>query len=151
MRYYFAGAYARRAELAGYAPRLQAAAHGSVIVSRWLFQDQTGEDAGFTADGLVTPGAITRAWSYAQRDLEDLSVCDAIVSFTGQGGRGGRHIEHGAAIVYRTEHPWLGNATEPFRLIIVGPREHVFHCHPDTEVFGDFEAFLKHETGRSAE
>lgn len=145
MRYYFAGAYARRAELAGYVPRLQAVRFGSVVVSRWLFLDQTGEDAGFSAGGLTTPGAVTRAWSYAQRDLEDLSVCDAIVSFTGEGARGGRHVEHGAAIVYRTEHPWLGRAAEPFRLIVVGPREHVFHCHPATEVYADFEAFLNAE------
>lgn len=148
MRYYFAGAYARRAELVAYVPRLQEAVFGSTIVSRWLFLDQTGEDAGFTAEGLADPGAIVRAGMYGQRDLEDLSVCDAIVSFTGEGTRGGRHIEHGAAIVYHDAYPWLGEAKEAFRLIVVGPREHVFHCHPDTEVYPDFGTFLKHERSR---
>jgi hypothetical protein len=149
MRYYFAGAYDRRAELAAYVPQLQEARFGSIVVSRWLFADETSEDNGFTAEGLTSPGVITRAWMHGQRDLEDLAVCDAIVSFTGAGTRGGRHIEHGAAIVYRTEHPWLGEAREPFRLVVVGPREHVFHCHPGTEVFADFEAFLTHERALS--
>jgi hypothetical protein len=45
MRYYFAGAYERRAELKAYAERLHAARIGAMVLSRWLTQDQTGEDA----------------------------------------------------------------------------------------------------------
>jgi hypothetical protein len=145
MRYYLAGAYQRRAELAKYAVQLQDAGIGAVPISRWLWMDQTGEDAGFTADGLTTLGAVVRAWSYAQRDLEDLTTADAILSFTGAGGRGGRHIEHGVAISYRDNWPAMGIAAEPIRLVVIGPREHVFHCHPDTEVYPDFATFLAHE------
>lgn len=145
MRYYFAGAYQRRAELAAHAALLQAAVPGTIVVSRWLFLDQTGEDAGFTADGLATPGAVTRAWAYAQRDLEDLGVCDAIVSFTGLGMRGGRHIEHGMMLDRVISDGWDGSMERIPRLIVVGPREHVFHCHPATEVYADFEAFLNAE------
>lgn len=151
MRYYFAGAYARRAELAGYRSRLTLAigSHDTTVLSRWLDQDQSEADAGFSAEMLHLDSVAKQAWEYGQRDLEDLSNCHAIVSFTGEGARGGRHIEHGVAIGAYDNHPWdLSERTEPMRLIVVGPREHVFHCHPATEVFPDFEAFLTHETER---
>jgi hypothetical protein len=146
MRYYFAGAYARRAELGRYAFAIQMEANGAKVVSRWLTDPQEGLDAGFSAGGLETPEAVSKAWEYGQRDIEDLSGADAIVSFTGEGLRGGRHIEHGMAISYYDNHPWdLSQRTEPIRLIVVGPREHVFHCHPATEVYPDWAAFLAHE------
>lgn len=145
MRYYFAGAYARRAELATYADRMGEYQLGDVV-SRWLTDPQEGLDAGFSVDGLTTPEAIEKAWEYGQRDIEDLSNADAIVSFTGAGARGGRHIEHGIAISYYDNHPWdLSKRTEPIRLILVGLREHVFHCHPATEQYGTWDEFLKHE------
>lgn len=147
MRYYFAGAYARRAELEAYAAHLKFGPAGAEVVSRWLTDPQEGLDAGFSAGQLTTPAAVETAWRYGQHDVEDLSSADAIVSFTGDGFRGGRHVEHGIAISYHDNHPWdLSHRTEPIRLIVVGPREHVFHCHPATEVFADFAAFLKHET-----
>jgi hypothetical protein len=151
MRYYFAGAYARRAELAGYRDRMATTSlgrQGAAVVSRWLDQDQDAAegDGSFCAEMLHLDSVAERAWEYGQRDLEDLSTCDAIVSFTGSGTRGGRHIEHGVAISYHDNHPWdLSRRADPLRLILVGPREHVFHCHPATEVYPDFEAFLQHE------
>jgi len=149
MRYYFAGAYTRRAELKANADRMHAAQIGAVVVSRWLEPDLTAVDAGFSAENLGSPAMVARAWRYAQKDLEDLSMCHAIVSFTGEGGRGGRHVEHGVAITVHDEYPWLGESTDaPMRLILVGPREHVFHCHPATEVYPDFDAFLAHEINR---
>lgn len=141
MRYYFAGAYARRAELAEYATRLHGARIGASVLSRWLTQDQTGEDAGFSAGNLESPAVVVRAWTYAERDLEDLDMCDAIVSFTGEGERGGRHVEHGYALALR-------GLIDEMRMVIVGPREHVFHCHPQTEVYPDFESFLANEVAR---
>ena len=147
MRYYFAGAYARREELALYATWLKfAALPDTEVVSRWLIDPQEGLDAGFSAGGLETAEAIEKAWEYGQRDVEDLSSADAIVSFTGEGTRGGRHIEHGIAISYHDNHPWdLSKRTEPIRLIVIGPREHVFHCHPATEHYATWDAFLRHE------
>jgi hypothetical protein len=143
MRYYFAGVYARRAELKANAERLHAAQIGAVVVSRWLESDLAAVDAGFSTENLGSPAMIARAWRYAEKDLEDLAICDAIVSFTGEGGRGGRHIEHGYAIGMR--EAWPGSTMAPVRLIVVGPREHVFHCHPATEVYEDFGEFLQHE------
>lgn len=145
MRYYFAGAYARRFELATYADRMAEYRLGTVV-SRWLTDPQEELDAGFSAGGLETAEAIEKAWEYGQRDVEDLSSADAIVSFTGEGTRGGRHIEHGIAISYHDNHPWdLSKRTEPIRLIVIGPREHVFHCHPATEHYATWDAFLRHE------
>lgn len=146
MRYYFAGAYARRAELEAYAAELKFGPSRAEIVSRWVFEPQEGHDLGFTAEGLTDPEARILAWHYGQRDIEDLGTADAIVSFTGHGGRGGRHIEHGIAIMLSDLRASLGDA--PTRLVVVGPREHVFHCHPATEVYADWQAFLKHETER---
>jgi hypothetical protein len=148
MRYYFAGAYERRAELKAYAERLHAARIGAMVLSRWLTQDQTGEDAGFKVGGMETESARSAAWSYGRRDLEDLSCAQVIVSFTGEGTRGGRHVEHGYAMA-------LSDSDDPRvwrpRLVVVGPREHVFHCHPATEVYPDFEAFLNHEIQQNRE
>lgn len=140
MRYYFAAMYARHAELTGYAEALEALG-GAQVVSRWHREVTPGLDNSFDAAFLDEHPAV--AWKHGQRDLEDLFSADAIVSFTGVGDRGGRHVEHGVAITAannRYGSPWA------FRLIVVGPREHVFHCHPATEVYPDFAAFLEHET-----
>lgn len=140
MRYYFAGAYARRLELIGYANRLDDAVIGAAVTSRWLIDPQEGHDAGFTTEGLTDPETIKLAWHYGQRDMEDIRSARAIVSFTGEGTRGGRHIEHGIGLLLNDLRPITG-----YRLIVVGPREHVFHCHPATEVYPDWAAFLAHE------
>jgi hypothetical protein len=58
-------------------------------------------------------------------DFDDVREADVCIAFTepadGPQGRGGRHTELGIALA-------LGQ-----RVIIVGPREHVFHCLPDVE------------------
>ena len=73
---------------------------------------------------------------------------DVLVSFTGAGGKGGRHIEHGywlAAIdMIQQLRPY---APRP-RVCVVGPRENIFHCHPATEAYPDWTAFLTHELRR---
>jgi len=64
----------------------------------------------------------------ALADLQDLHAADAVISFTsaGGGGKGGRHVEYGLAV-------GLGK-----RLVLVGPREHVFHVLPDVEWYPDW-------------
>lgn len=138
MRYYFAAMYARHAELTGHAEALEAV-DGAQVVSRWHREVTPGLDNSFDSTFLAEHPA--EAWKHAERDPEDLASADAIVSFTGIGGRGGRHVEHGVALCFVTL--W---GPGRFRLIVVGPREHVFHCHPATEVYPDFAAFLEHET-----
>lgn len=141
MRYYFAGAYARRAELERYADEIVGAGIRAYVVSTWINNPQEGHDAGFSAEGLTDPGMVELAWRYGRRDIEDLARAEAIVSFTGDGVRGGRHVEHGWALAW---HMTVGGRMG-VRLVIVGPREHVFHCHPATEVYADWSAFLNHE------
>ncbi len=58
----------------------------------------------------------------AVRDLQDVRDCDVLVSITGDTeSHGGRHSELGIALA-------LGK-----RIIIVGPKEQVFHHHPHVE------------------
>lgn len=143
MRYYFAGAYQRRAELALLADELVIETVGRAeIMSRWLADPQEGLDSGFSASDLTDENAAA-AWNFGARDIQDLMQSDAIVSFTGNGTRGGRHVEHGFAMAMAVVKEESGLN---MRLIVIGPREHVFHCHPATEVYADFAAFLKHET-----
>lgn len=145
MRYYFAGSYVRRRELRRLADAVEGAATGAKVVSSWLDGSQADDDndAGFS--DFSDPAVVALAWKYGQRDLADLGTADAIVSFTGEGGRGGRHIEHGVAISRHDQHPVSFLSNPPMRLVVVGPREHVFHCHPATEHFASWTAFLAHE------
>lgn len=65
----------------------------------------------------------------ASMDFEDLARSDMCIAFTeaeGARGRGGRHTELGIAL-------GLG-----LRVILVGPREHVFHCLPGVEQYADW-------------
>jgi hypothetical protein len=139
VRYYFAGRYSRHAELAGYRDQLELIP-GAEVTSRWIDCHDGELEASYTPEVLnADPEAC---WRHGQADMEDLDAADAIVSFTGDGGggKGGRHIEHGWAI-----GQWMAMEHSAFRLIIVGPRENIFHCHPATEVYPDFQAFLAHE------
>ncbi len=134
--YYFAGRYASHPTLSGFRDRLEASGDFEVI-STWINGDEL-EDV--SPEMLASnPG---RCWEFASTDLDQIDEADVIVSFTeGGGGKGGRHIEHGYFLASLPEY-----ATRR-RAIVVGPREHIFHCHPRTEVYPDFEAFLTHEIG----
>jgi len=130
-----------------YRDQLVAAVPGANVTSRWI--DMHGGQP-----ESVTPEIIAarpeECWKFAQAALEDLSNADAIVSFTGDGGggKGGRNIEHGVAIAYVDNHIWLalgGPDRKAFRLIVVGPRENIFHCHPATEVYATWVEFLNQE------
>lgn len=144
MRYYFAAAYQRKAQIADRAREIEHAGIGAVVTSRWLTgPDLTQTDAGMSAGMLLSDDAIKAAWEFGQRDLEDVASARAIVSFTGEGARGGRHVEHGYAMRLNERRPVTG-----FRLIVIGPREHVFHCHPATEHYDTWAAFLACEVSR---
>ena len=147
MRYYFAGRYSRHAELAGYRAQLQLIPD-AFVTSRWIDCHDGELEASYTPEALNAHPSD--CWKHGQADMDDLVIADAIVSFTGDGGggKGGRHIEHGIALAIsarRAGDEW------PFRLIVVGPRENIFHCHPATEVYADFGDFLVHEVGMLGE
>lgn len=138
-RYYFASRYSRHPEMRAYRDALTGAIPGAVVTSRWIDCHGDELEQSYTPEVLnADPGGC---WRHGEDDLQDLHMADVLVSFTGPGGKGGRHIEHGYAMA-------LACLTGAPRIVIVGDRENIFHCDPDTELFPDFEAFLAAEAQR---
>jgi hypothetical protein len=114
MRYHLAARYARREELCEYRDRLLSI--GDTVTSRWL-------------DFRKMP-----SWSVgiAREDCEDLMAADTVIIFTEISNTvlatGGRHVEFGLALAHGK------------RVIIVGPRENVFHyLVPDSDIFATWK------------
>jgi hypothetical protein len=127
---YLAAHYARNAEMRGYRDILEAMGHK--VTSRWIDQHQ---DTGLLTEALGEAELNAHpelGTPYALKDMEDIYTADTVMSFTNGRGRGGRHVEFGMAVVLMK------------RLVIVGPREHVFHTLPDIEHYPDWSRlFLK--------
>jgi hypothetical protein len=124
MKIYLAARYSRNGEMRGVRDVLQALGHE--VTSRWIDQHGGNLLESIVAEKLnENPGACAH---YAEVDVADLSAADVVVSFTseGGGGKGGRHVEFGLAL-------GLGK-----RLVIVGPRENVFHTWPGVEWYPDW-------------
>jgi hypothetical protein len=104
---------------------------GHTVTSRWI------DLHGGKYPGSFVPEQLNRDPEYcgkiAQVDLDDLEAADVVISFTeaGGGGKGGRHVEFGIAI---------GRGK---RLIIIGPREHVFHTLPGVEWYPSWQDLLR--------
>ncbi len=64
--------------------------------------------------------------------MDDLAAADTVVSFTSaaSAGKGSRHVEFGLVL-------GLGK-----HLVVIGPRENVFHTLPVVERHASWEAFL---------
>ena len=104
---------------------------GHEVTSRWI-NLRDGDYPEYSAETLNSDPQSFSA--YAETDIADIHAADTIVSFTGGGGKGGRHVEFGLGIA-------LGK-----RLVVIGPREHVFHTLPQVEQYPDLESFLLEET-----
>jgi hypothetical protein len=117
-----------------YRDQLVAAIPQATVTSRWIDCHDGELDASYIPEVLAAQPEV--CWIHGLNDLEDLARADVIVSVTGDGGggKGGRHVEHGYAIASGK------------RLIVVGPRENIFHCHPATEVYDTWTEFLGHES-----
>ena len=121
---YLAARYSRNAEMRGVRDVLEALGHK--VTSRWIDQHGGNLLESIVAEKLnADPEACAH---YALVDVDDLAKADTVISFTsaGGGGKGGRHVEFGLAV-------GLGK-----RLVIVGPREHVFHTLPGIEWYPDW-------------
>lgn len=125
VKVYLASRYSRRLELVDHAQELTEL--GYTVTSRWLAGTHDAEH----------PTPEQRA-DWAAEDWADLMASDWVISFTEQPkallanpGRGGRHVEFGAAM-----------ATHK-RLIVVGLAETVFHCLPSVERFDSWLEFLE--------
>jgi hypothetical protein len=123
MKIYLASRFSRRQEMR--LVRDMLASHGHYVTSRWidLHDDIKAQEHSFVPEFLESnPGFCA---TYTQHDIEDLTAADCVVSFTGQGDKGDRHVEFGLAVA-------LGKI-----LILVGPRENVFHTLPSVIVLPD--------------
>ncbi len=142
MKYYFAARYSRHPEMRRYRDELTLIP-GVQVTSRWI--DLHGGNLTNSVVGERLNAAPAEAWPYGAHDLEDLLAADAIVSFTepadsevARPSKGGRHVEHGFALALHMRMP-------EFRIIVVGPRENIFHTHPATEQYDDWRTFFMQE------
>lgn len=127
MKVYLAARYSRREELCRYAFDLERI--GYEITSRWLQGNHQIDDAGLSAEA-----ATEERTRFATEDWDDLMAADICISFTEEprssNSRGGRHVEFGAALA-AGKH-----------CLVIGPRENVFHCLPNVNVFRYWDDFL---------
>ena len=71
---------------------------------------------------------------YGLADIEDIEAAEAIISFTtAGGGKGGRHIEFGYGLALLK------------RMILIGPRENIFHTLPCVQWHLNWAAFMMNE------
>lgn len=113
MNIYLAGRYGRREEIVGYIADLGGAGH--TCSSRWLFQETDSTKRAVTDE---------QRQEWAVMEMEDIAKSDAMILFTEEpdvngAGRGGRHFESGAAVAMNKP------------LVLVGPRENLFHWLPN--------------------
>ncbi len=129
MNIYLAARYSRNAEMRDYRDQIEAAGHK--VTSRWidLHPDVVGDfSESFKPDVLNTEPE--RCAPLGQHDLDDIDRADMVLSFTGVGGKGGRHVEFGYGLARGK------------RMLLVGPREHIFHSLSVVEVFASWPQAL---------
>ena len=128
---YLASRYSRHDEMQGVRDVLEGL-YGVEVTSRWIdcHTDVVGDyTASFTVEFLNTSPDLSAP--LGQHDLDDLDRADTVISFTcGSGGKGGRHVEFGYGLA------------KGKRMIVVGPREHVFHTLPQVEVYASWPALV---------
>jgi hypothetical protein len=133
MKIYLAARYQRLNEVVQYAHQLQKLGH--TVDCRWLLGLHQLHPKAETVDGLSQDEVPMEALPFAQDDIEDVQKCSILVLFTekpfSDKGRGGRHVEFGLAL-------GLGKT-----VVIVGPRENIFHCLPGVIQFRTFGELLK--------
>ena len=125
MLIYLAARYSRLEELNGYAKDLRGIGHE--VKARWLKgSHQLHKNADLVE--AATQSVPIEGRPFAVDDYEDVCKADALIAFSEAprqvgASRGGRHVEFGVALA-------LGK-----RVIVVGPRENIFHTLPQVEHF----------------
>ena len=127
MRIYLAARYSRIGELNSYKSELEARGHE--ITSRWLMGDRRVNDTALAEMEMAEDIPVV----VADKDYQDILAAETVICFTetprSNHSRGGRHVEFGIGLA-------LGK-----RLIVIGPRENVFYCLPQVELYSDWAAF----------
>lgn len=126
MKIYLAARYSRNDEMRGVRDVLTAMGHE--ITSRWIDLHGGQQAVSYAPEQLNQHPE--QCALLGQHDVEDVTAADTVISFTGEGGKGGRHVEFGIAV-------GLGK-----RLIIVGQREHIFHTLPEVEHFPSWRSLV---------
>lgn len=127
MKIYLAARYSRHPEMRSHAADLTRLGHE--VTSRWILGDHELLSRG---QSDADPWAIR----WATEDWEDLQAAALVISFTEAPGpipgrgRGGRHVEFGAALA-------LGK-----QCVVVGARENVFHHLPHVTFHATWSACL---------
>lgn len=123
MRIYLAARYSRHPEMREVRATLES--HGFTVTSRWIDCHDGQLKESITPEKLNSDPET--CGMYGRVDVDDLISADCVVSYTGNGGggKGGRYVEFGLAMGLRK------------RLVIVGPRENIFHCLPEVLVVKD--------------
>jgi hypothetical protein len=146
---YLCARFGRREELRDYSEHLITRL-GIQTTSRWLFSEHV------MLGDPNTPEGRAQNMRFAIEDLEDVMDADTIIGFTEEkftsyeqvtddlcyvgsdhlgtligAARGGRHVEFGYAAALNK------------RLIVVGPRENVFHWLPEVEQYDSFSELVK--------
>ena len=109
---------------------------GYIVDARWLKGEHQIHDGALAVES-ATETMPPEGRAFAEDDVEDLRRSDVLLSFSeaprSGKSRGGRHVEFGMALAFSmTRWP-------PMRLIVVGPRENIFHCLPQVEVCATWE------------
>lgn len=119
---YLAAMYGRREEMVLIADYLKTL--GYEITARWVYGAE--EASGISHEEISVI------------DLDDVDKADTIISFTHERGTmlpagGGRHVEFGYALA-QGKH-----------MVIIGPKENVFHSSPGVEVYPSIMDWVMHE------
>lgn len=103
--------------------------NGHAVTSRWIDQLHGQEEALGMKELTEYP---SRGQKYALIDMQDISDADTMVVFTSGngGGRGGYHTEFGMALASMK------------RIVIVGPRENVFHTAAFIRQYSTVDDFI---------
>ncbi len=125
---YLAARYSRNEEMRGVRDVLEALGH--TVTSRWIDKHEGKLEESFTPEALTANPESCSV--FASDDMYDLATADTVISFTSAdgGGKGGRHVEFGMALAFYK------------RIIIVGPRENIFHTLPLIEHHINWSRFV---------
>ena len=125
MLIYLAARYSRISELNGYADDLRDVGH--LVRARWLLGDHQIHEGADKVEA-ATVSVPLEGRPFAEDDFRDVFEADMLIAFseeprTDGASRGGRHVEFGMALAWGKF------------VVVVGPRENVFHTLPKVRHF----------------
>lgn len=123
---YLAAPYATKDEIRRHASELEAL--GCEVTAQWL-------DEPHAATVAFTSRDPEELRAFARRDIDDIARAEVFLFFSldpeQPTKRGGRHVELGLAVA------------QGKRIIVIGPRENIFHFLPEIEVVPTFTAAIE--------